>query len=96
MKTELKKSYTTSAELRQLMHARNSRCLLSFSAGKDSIAAWLAMRADGFDMFLNHFKAESDKYIDGVSLARKLGVDLPGAPVVSVENKISKRWLKHI
>lgn len=28
---------------------RGAKCLLAFSCGKDSIAAWLALRADGFE-----------------------------------------------
>ena len=44
----------TSAEVRESLAAEGRPVLLAFSRGKDSIAAWLALRAAGVDVIPYH------------------------------------------
>lgn len=44
----MNRHYPDSAALRSAVLAESDTCLLSFSAGKDSVAAWIALRESGF------------------------------------------------
>lgn len=49
-------AFATSAELRAYLRAESPRILLSFSGGKDAIASWCALKADGFEIVPYHLE----------------------------------------
>jgi hypothetical protein len=92
----------SSQELRERMAAlTGDTALLAFSAGKDAIAAWLAMRPHFKRIIPVHLRAAGlldigDKYLDGRQVACKLGID-PGERVEWPKTKgLSERLKKHV
>lgn len=88
MTTSLERHYPTSQALRETvrgMGSGDSTVLLSFSAGKDAIATWVALRESGFSRILPfylylvpelQFVEESLQYFERVFRTPILGLRL--------------------
>lgn len=84
---------TSSAQIRAELAAEGKPVLLGFSRGKDSLAAWLAMRDAGIEVVPYHlYLVPGLKFIDD---SLKFYEDFFDTPILNLPHPTLYRWLNH-